>query len=62
MKDWISDRYLKNYDRKLSYNQLREAVRAAWDAIPISFLNQQIDLMQKRCQAVIDAQGGHTLY
>ncbi|OKO95224.1 Transposable element Tc1 transposase [Penicillium subrubescens] len=62
MKDWIGDRYLKNYDRKLSYDQLREAVRAAWDTIPRSFLSQQIDLMQKRCQAVIDAQGGHTLY
>jgi hypothetical protein len=49
MKDWIGDRYLKNYDRKLAYDQLHEAVRAAWDAIPISFLNQQIDLMQKRC-------------
>ena len=62
IKDWIGDRYLKDYDRKLSYDQLREAVRAAWDAIPSSFLDQQIDLMQKRCQAVIDAQGGHTPY
>jgi ketohexokinase/beta-glucosidase len=60
MKDWIGDRYLAAYDRKLSYDQLREAVRAAWDAMPPSFLDKQIDLMQARCQAVIDAQGGHT--
>lgn len=62
MKDWIGDRYLAAYDRKLSYDQLREAVRAAWDAIPPSFLDKQIDLMQARCQAVINAQGGHTPY
>lgn len=59
IKDWIGDRYL---DRRLSYNQLREAVRAAWDAIPTSFLDKQLDLMQARCQAVIEAQGGHTPY
>ncbi|KAJ5240212.1 transposable element Tc1 transposase [Penicillium chermesinum] len=35
---------------------------AAWDALPISYLDQQIDLMQERCQAVIDAQGGYTPY
>jgi len=62
MKDWIGDRYLAAYDRKLSYDQLREAVRAAWDAIPPSFLDKQIDLMQARCQAVIDANGGYTPY
>lgn len=33
MKDWIRDRYLAAYDRKLSYDQLREVVRAVWDAI-----------------------------
>jgi hypothetical protein len=60
MKDWIGDRCLKAYDRKLSYDQLREAVRAAWDAIPSSYLSHQIDLMQMRCRAVIQAQGGHT--
>lgn len=62
MKDWIGEQYLKSYDRKLSYDQLREAIRAAWDAIPTEYLDQQIDLMQARCQAVIDAQGGHTPY
>ena len=33
MKDWIRDRYLAAYDRKLSYDQLREVVRAVSDAI-----------------------------
>lgn len=61
MKDWIGKHYLKANDRKLSYDQLREAERAAWDAIPTSYLDLQIDMMQIRCQAVIDAEGGHTL-
>lgn len=62
MKDWIGERYLRAFDRILSYDQLREVVRAAWDAIPESFLSQQIDLMQARCQAVIQAKGSHTPY
>jgi hypothetical protein len=54
MKDWIGDRYLVAQDRKLSYDQPLGAVRAAWDA--------KIDLMQARCQAVTDAQGGQPPY
>ncbi|OKP14503.1 hypothetical protein PENSUB_13991 [Penicillium subrubescens] len=49
-------------DRKLSCDQLRRAVKAAWEALPTSFLEKQIDLMQARCQAVIDAQGGVNPY
>jgi transposase len=62
MKEWIGQSYLLLQDRKLSYDQLRQAVKAAWDALPTSFLEKQIDLMQARCQAVIDAQGGITPY
>ncbi|KAJ5471933.1 transposable element tc3 transposase [Penicillium diatomitis] len=62
MKDWIGDRYLVAQDRKLSYDQPHEAVRAAWDAILTSILDKQIDLMQARCKAVIDAQGGQPPY
>lgn len=58
VKEWIGQRCLIFRDRKLFYDRLRRAVKAAWEALPTSFLEKQIDLMQARCQAVIDAQGG----
>lgn len=41
MKDWIDD----HYPSKLNYDQLRRADKVAWDAVPNSFLQEQIDLM-----------------
>ena len=58
MKDWIQN----NYPEKLSYDELRGAVMAAWDHIPTEFLSDLIDSMPTRCQAVIDADGRHTKY
>ena len=60
MKDWIQEHYPN--DNELSYNLLREVVRAAWDAVPETFLKDLIESMPARCQAVIDACGGHTKY
>ncbi|EED14496.1 transposable element Tc1 transposase, putative [Talaromyces stipitatus ATCC 10500] len=60
MKSWIDERYPE--DDELSYDLLRQAVRAAWDAVPDSFLAKLIDGMQARCQAVIDAEGGPIPY
>jgi hypothetical protein len=60
MKDWIQERYPDDY--QLSYDALREIVRAAWDAIPEGFLRDLIETMPARCQAVINAEGGHTKY
>ncbi|EED12610.1 transposable element tc3 transposase, putative [Talaromyces stipitatus ATCC 10500] len=60
MKDWIQEQYPD--DEQLSYDRLREVVRAAWDALPEQFLKELIDSMHARCQAVIDARGGHTKY
>lgn len=54
MKDWIDERY---GEKKLNYNQLRIAVKDAWDAVPDDFLNQLIDDMPNRCRAVIVAKG-----
>ena len=59
MKDWIDVLY---QGKKLNYNQLRMAVRDAWDAVPADFLSQLIDDMPKRCKAVIRADGKHTPY
>ena len=60
MKDWIQEQYPN--DEQLSYDRLREVVRASWDALPDQFLKDLIDSMQARCEAVIAAEGGHTKY
>ena len=60
MKDWL-DQFFPN-DEQLSYDQLREVVRAAWDALPREFLKELIESMKARCEAVINAEGGHTKY
>lgn len=60
MKDWIQDKYPD--DKQLSPDKLRSVVRAASDAIPDEFFEDLIRSMQARCQAVIDAEGGHTPY
>src|SRR5699024_1137419 len=57
MKDWIQNKY--HEDKELSYDQL---ARAAWDDIPGEFFEELIQTMPARCQAVIDAGGGHTPY
>lgn len=60
MKDWIEEQYPD--DKGLSYDRLREVVRASWDAVPEDFLKELVESMPARCQAVIDAEGGHTKY
>ena len=60
MKDWIQDHY--SQADKLSYDALRKAVREAWDVVTPEQLNELINEMPARCQAVIDAEGGPTEY
>ena len=57
MKDWIQDRW---EDELRTYNELRAAIQAAWEAIEESYLEELLSTMQARCQAVIDANGMHT--
>ena len=58
MKDWIDD----HYGERLGYDQLRSAVKAAWEAVPESHLNDLIDQLPARCEAVISADGLQTRY
>jgi transposase len=60
MKNYIEAKWGPN--TKLSYARLRDAVKEAWDAVPVEFLRQLIDDMPKRCQAVIDAEGRFTKF
>ena len=54
MKDWIQDRY---EDTLITYDPLREAVAAAWEAVEEDYLEELLATMPARCQAVIDADG-----
>jgi transposase len=58
MKDYIA----KHYPEKMSYDQLREAVKAAWEWFPKEELQELVQSIRDRCQAVIDAEGGHIPY
>ena len=61
--NWIKDYIEGAYgDVQLSYDQLRVAVREGWDSISVDQLNQLIDSMGERYQAVIAAEGGYTKY
>jgi transposase len=57
MKDYIENKW---GDRQLSYDDLRGAVKEAWEAVTAEQLTDLLDSMQARCQDVIDAQGGYT--
>lgn len=59
MKDWIQERY---NDTLHSYDELRIAVVAAWEAVEEAYLEELLESMPARCQAVIDAEGRHTRY
>lgn len=52
----------EHFGEKLSYDQLRAALEEAWESISHLFLNDLIDSMPLRCQAVIDANGLHTKF
>ena len=58
IKNWIQE----NYEGNLSYDQLREAVTAAWEQISEQLLDELVEFMPARCEAVILADGMHTEY
>ncbi len=60
--NWMKDYLQKHYPEKMSYEKLWVAVKAAWEAVPDSFLDELIASMPARCQAVIDANGRFTKY
>jgi len=58
--NWMKDYIKRVYgDAKLSYDQLRKAIREAWDSITVEQLQELINSTQQRCQDVINAQGGY---
>lgn len=59
MKDWLQEHYPR---QSCGYPQLRRQVLEAWEAVREEVFEDLIRSMPLRCQAVIDAQGGHTKY
>ena len=43
-------------------DELRRALIQEWNNIPQAFIRNLIGSMRRRCQAVINARGGHTRY
>ena len=63
MKNYIEINYPdRDGGKQPTYDQLRQIVQEAWESITVEQLRGLIDSMHNRCQAVIDAQGGHTKY
>lgn len=61
--DWIKDYLQEKYpDVHRSYPRLRDAVNEAWNSITDEQVRELIATMPDRCQAVIEAKGGHTKY
>lgn len=55
------DSRLKKLTRT-SQNSMWNSLQSAWASIHPSTFAKYINTMKARCQAVIDAQGGHTRY
>jgi hypothetical protein len=60
--DWMKDYLETTFPEQMTYPQLRRAVQEAWDFITVDQLNELIDSMHDRCQAVIDADGKQIPY
>ena len=54
--------YTAYFEDNLSYDQLRVAVREAWDSISENGLDELILEMKARCWAAIQANGMYTKY
>jgi hypothetical protein len=64
MKNWIEEHYWKARYRpdKISFTELRIIIWEAWNAVPDDYIQSLYNSWWKRCQAIIDANGGPTKY
>ena len=59
MKDWLGARYP---EQRVSYDVLREHVQETWNAIDENLLEELLESMPDRCEAVIAEEGKYTKY
>jgi len=64
MKTWIQDHYWQAcYDvAKVPLQELQRIILEAWNAVPESYIEHLLESWWRRCQAVIDTEGGPTKY
>jgi transposase len=63
MKDYIEHHHPDlPAGKQRTYDQLRQIVQEAWNAVSDQTLSSLIESMKERCEAVIAADGGHTKY
>ena len=64
MKNSVQERYWEaHYEvAKIPLPQLKAIIWEAWNAVPDDFIKTLFDSWWRRCQAVIDAEGGPTKY
>jgi hypothetical protein len=56
-------RRLNNFQpRPTTADELAAFFLRVWDDIPMTFINRLIHSMNRKCAAVINANGGHTRY
>ena len=60
--DELDRRLRRRQPQPQTLPQLAAALQAEWTAIPQDVIRHLIASMGRRCQAVIDAHGGHTRY
>ena len=58
--NWMKDYIEKNFPEKMSYDNLRKAVKEAWEAVPESWLRELVAGMKERMEDVIEAKGMYT--
>ena len=64
MKNWIEDRYWQTQYNvaKIPLSELKRIIWEAWEACPEDYICTLYSSWWRRCQAVIDANGGPTKY
>ena len=64
MKNWMQEHYwhARYNPSRIPYEQLRQIITEAWQSVPDEYIESLYDSWWRRCQAVIDANGGPTKY
>ena len=60
--DEIDRRVRQRPNKPVTLPQLRQALQEEWNDLPQAVIGRVITSMRRRCQAVVDSNGGHTRY
>ena len=60
--DEMKTRLRRQRNQPLKLDQLAQALVNIWNSIPQAFVTNLVTSMRRRCQACLNANGGHTHY